>query len=70
MMEKEVAVWQNLSQHLQAQTIPIQMFISAFAVSKLFEVLHVNSTLIKVIVDTIIFVINFVIQREWVFKKK
>ena len=48
----------------------VQMFISAFAVSKLFEVLHVNSTLIKVIVDTIIFVINFVIQREWVFKKK
>ena len=38
--------------------------------SKLYELLHMNSTLIKVIVDTIIFVINFVIQREWVFKKK
>lgn len=48
----------------------VQMFISAFAVSKLFELLHVNSTVIKVIVDTIIFVLNFVIQREWVFKKK
>lgn len=47
----------------------IQMFISAFAVSKLFELLHLNSTLIKVIVDTIIFIINFIIQREWVFKK-
>lgn len=48
----------------------VQMFISAFAVSKLFELLHINSTLIKVIVDTIIFIVNFVIQREWVFKKK
>ena len=48
----------------------IQMFISAFAVSELFKVLNINSTLIKVVVDTIIFVINFVIQREWVFKKK
>ena len=48
----------------------IQMFISAFAVSELFKVFNVNSTLIKVVVDTIIFVINFVIQREWVFKKK
>lgn len=48
----------------------IQMFISAFAVSELFKVLNMDSTLIKVIVDTIIFLINFVIQREWVFKKK
>ena len=52
-----------------------QMFISAFAVSKLYTLLHANftvhlsSTIIKVIVDTIIFVVNFVIQREWVFKK-
>lgn len=48
----------------------VQMFISAFAVSELFKILHINSTLIKVVVDTIIFVVNFVIQREWVFKKE
>ncbi len=48
----------------------VQMFISAFAVSELFKLLQINSTLIKVVVDTIIFIINFVIQREWVFKKK
>ena len=48
----------------------VQMFISAFAVSELFKTLNMDSTLIKVIVDTIIFLINFVIQREWVFKKK
>jgi len=48
----------------------IQMFISAFAVSAIFEWLHLDSTLIKIVVDTIIFIANFVIQREWVFKKK
>ena len=48
----------------------VQMFISAFAVSELYKVLNMDSTLIKVIVDTVIFIINFVIQREWVFKKK
>ena len=48
----------------------VQMFISAFAVSELFKTLNMDSTLIKVIVDTVIFIINFVIQREWVFKKK
>ena len=48
----------------------LQMFISAFAVSELYKVLNMDSTLIKVIVDTVIFIINFVIQREWVFKKK
>lgn len=47
----------------------IQMFISAFSVSAIYKVLQINSTLIKIVVDTIIFVINFVIQREWVFKK-
>lgn len=48
----------------------IQMFISAFTVSWLFETLKINSTIIKVVVDAIIFLINFVIQREWVFKSK
>ena len=49
--------------------VVIQMFISAFSVSAIFKVTRISSTIIKVIVDTIIFVINFVIQREWVFKK-
>ena len=48
----------------------IQMFISAFVVSKLFELLKIDSTLIKLCVDTVIFVINFIIQREWIFTKK
>jgi len=47
----------------------VQMFISAFTVSELFKLLQINSTVIKVVIDTIIFIINFIIQREWVFKK-
>lgn len=49
--------------------VVIQMFISAFAVSKIFSIIKINSTIIKIIIDTIIFIINFIIQREWVFKK-
>ena len=48
----------------------VQMFVSAFVVSGLFKMTHLNSTVLKIIVDLIIFVINFLIQREWVFKNK
>lgn len=49
--------------------VVIQMIISAFAVSEIFSIIKINSTIIKIIIDTIIFIINFIIQREWVFKK-
>lgn len=47
-----------------------QMTLSALGVSWLFAVLGGNETLIKVVVDTVLFLISFQIQREWVFKKK
>lgn len=47
----------------------VQMFISAFVVSFICRVLNANATFIKVIIDTVIFIVNFIIQREWVFKK-
>lgn len=47
-----------------------QMFISAFVVSELFLLMRISATVIKVLVDAVIFVINFIIQREWVFKNK
>lgn len=47
----------------------VQMFVSAFVVSGLFRVTHMNTTLLKIAVDLIIFVVNFVIQREWIFKR-
>lgn len=49
--------------------VVLQMLISAFMVSEIFLFTHISSTVIKVIVDAIIFIINFIIQREWVFTK-
>lgn len=49
----------------------VQMFASGFIVDLLSEnVFTFNPTLIKVIVDSVIFIVNFFIQREWVFKKE
>ena len=49
----------------------VQMFASGFIVDALSKnVFSFNPTLIKIIVDSIIFIVNFFIQREWVFKKK
>lgn len=49
----------------------IQMFASGFIVDALSKhVFSFNPTLIKIIVDSIIFIVNFFIQREWVFKNK
>lgn len=48
----------------------VQMFISGFSVTYLSKVFtKTASVLIKIIVDFILFVINFIVQREWVFKK-
>lgn len=47
-----------------------QMTLSAFGVWWLFGRFGGNETLIKIVVDTILFLISFQIQREWVFKKK
>lgn len=46
----------------------VQMFISAFIVSEIFNLFRINATVIKIVVDAIIFIINFVIQREFIFK--
>ena len=46
----------------------VQMIISALSVSYLSKVIPINVTIIKVLVDIIIFMVNFVVQREFVFK--
>lgn len=46
----------------------IQMLISAFGVNYLATIIPINVTVIKVVVDIIIFMVNFVVQREFVFK--
>ncbi|MBQ8188626.1 MAG: bifunctional glycosyltransferase family 2/GtrA family protein [Lachnospiraceae bacterium] len=48
----------------------VQMALSAAGVMIVFTLFGGNETLIKVIVDCLLFVISFQIQREWVFKKK
>ncbi len=48
----------------------VQMWVSAFAVSWICKVVPINPVLLKIIVDTFIFVVNFIIQREFIFNKK
>lgn len=48
----------------------LQMFVSGYAVTFISYNLPLNSSIIKIIVDTFIFIENFIIQREWVFKEK
>lgn len=49
----------------------IQMIISAVSVTCIYNLLGQKyEVLIKLIVDTIIFLINFKVQKEWVFRKE
>ncbi len=47
----------------------VQMLVSALSVNYLGRVLSINIVLIKVIIDIIIFMVNFVVQREFIFKE-
>ena len=49
-----------------------QLALSAFGVSLCYNLLNktISETLIKIAVDTVLFIISFQIQREWVFKRK
>ena len=47
-----------------------QATASAFATSGLFLLLRWNTTLLKLIVDTVLFLLSFRIQQGWVFRKK
>lgn len=46
----------------------IQMFVSGFCVNYLSRFIPIDVTFVKIVVDAIIFIVNFVIQREFVFK--
>lgn len=49
----------------------IQMLASAFLVEIIYNLLNKNyEVFIKLVVDSIIFLINFKVQKEWVFKKE
>lgn len=45
-----------------------QMLISAYLVQSIFQVIGNGEVVIKILVDTLLFVLSFIVQREWVFK--
>lgn len=47
----------------------IQMCVSAFLVDNLYEILNINATLIKVPVEFILFICNYLIQKLLIFKR-
>ncbi len=49
--------------------VVIQMFISGCFVTYLYSLLSISVVIIKIIVDSLLWVINLVIQREFVFKE-
>lgn len=48
----------------------LQMIVSAFTVDYLSRIIPINVTVIKIVVDLIIFIVNFVVQREFVFRQE
>lgn len=47
----------------------IQMCISSFLVFSVFKLTKISETIIKVPVDIGIFIVNYFIQKKWIFKK-
>ena len=47
-----------------------QMFISGFLVSVFSGLIPINSTIIKAVIDIIIFVVNYLIQKFVIFSQK
>lgn len=48
----------------------INITISSLLVEFIYSILHFNATVIKVIIDILIFISNFLIQKFWIFKNK
>ena len=46
-----------------------QMLVSAFSVNYISKIININIVVLKVIIDIIIFMVNFAIQREFIFKE-
>ncbi|WP_310602468.1 bifunctional glycosyltransferase family 2/GtrA family protein [Anaerosporobacter sp.] len=47
----------------------LQMAVSALLVTVVYSIIPVNESVIKAVIDCILFLVSFQIQREWVFKK-
>ena len=49
--------------------VVVQMFISAFLVENLYSMIKINATLIKIPVEFILFICNYLIQKVLIFKR-
>jgi len=49
--------------------VVIQMFVSAFLVDNLFKVIKIDATFIKIPVELILFICNYLIQKLLIFKR-
>ena len=48
----------------------LQMLLSAVFVTLLYKIMPITETFVKLIVDAILFIVFYQIQREWVFTSK
>jgi len=48
----------------------IQLGISTLSVYILYKLTNIDTSVIKIVVDIIIFIINYFIQRKYIFKNK
>jgi len=49
--------------------VVIQMLVSSFTVFKLYEITGINETLIKVPVEGVLFIVNYLVQKYIIFNK-
>ncbi len=49
--------------------VVVQMFVSATLVYNLYKAIHIYETLIKIPVEIVLFLINYIIQKIFIFKK-
>ncbi|MBQ8043371.1 MAG: bifunctional glycosyltransferase family 2/GtrA family protein, partial [Clostridia bacterium] len=47
----------------------VQMFVSWLLVVNAYELIGFDTTVLKVVVDTVLFLVSYQIQRRWIFKK-
>lgn len=47
----------------------IQMLVSSFSVYALYNMTHINETLIKIPVECVLFLVNYFVQKLFIFKK-
>ena len=47
----------------------VQMFVSAFLVDNLFKLIKIDATFIKIPVELVLFVCNYLIQKILIFKR-